>query len=362
MRSASRAAGSALLALGLWGCSINIVRVKAGRPLDIAGYETLEVGTTTREEAVDRLGAPEKVEWKTDEDYLWWLYEDVVEAGIRFQVPPPPLSSVFGYRHNILRLSELSEDVSRIFLVFDEEGVLERKSLQLSRTYRQPSEGPDRLVTHIAPRFDHSFYVFGDGGARSYQTMFHDGFRAGLDLGFHPIPVATIFASGSYQEFQGDKFGTTILTGPPPGVSTQVQASADDLRLYQLELGLRLSAPLSLLWNFTDFDEVKRIFMEEDFETIRGFRIFLEAAAGGSYNEAVAVDVGGVPAGDLYDDGFGLTSTVRTGLEYAGKWGSIYVALTYQALSAFDEGDSPVDGSGDPFQAFFIGGGVDFRF
>jgi hypothetical protein len=362
MKGSLRAAACVLSALCLAACSINVVRVKSGKPLDVPGYEELSVGATTREGAVERLGAPTKIEWKNGEDYLWWLYEDVVEAGIRFQVPPPPLSSIFGYRHNILRLSELSEDVNRILLVFGEDEVLERKSLHLSPSYRPPPEGPRVPRTLIAPRFDHSFYMVGDGGVRSFQTIFHDGFRAGLDLGFQPIPVATIFASGSYQEFQGDRFGTTVLAGPPPGVSTQVQASADDLKLYQLELGLRLTAPLRLLWAFTDFEEVKRIFFEEDLATTRGFRFFLEAAVGGSYNEAVPVDIDGVPAGDLYDAGFGFTSTIRVGLEYAGKWGAVYTALTYQALSAFPEGDSPLDGSSDPFQAFYIGGGVDLRF
>jgi hypothetical protein len=344
------------------GCGINIVRAKAGNPLDVKGYEDLEVGTTTRNESVDRLGAPEKLEWKNGKDYLWWIYADLVETGIRFQVPPPPLNSILGYRHSLLRLSEQSDEQNRILLVFDEEGTLEHKSLHLSRAYRPPPETPRVPLFHISPRFDQSFYIVGDGGVRSYQTIFHDGFRAGLDWGFHPLPVATIFLSGSYQEFQGDHFGTTVLTGPPPGVKTQVVAAADDLRFYQLELALRLTAPVSLLWNFTDFEEVKRVLFEEDLGTIRGFRFFLEGAIGASYNESVAVSISDVPAGDLYDAGFGPTSTIRAGLEYAGKWGSIYTAVTYQILSGLPEGDSPLDGSGTAFQTFFIGGGVDVRF
>jgi hypothetical protein len=119
---------------------------------------------------------------------------------------------------------------------------------------------------------------------------------------------------------------------------------------------------VSLLWNFTDFEEVKRVLFEEDLGTIRGFRFFLEGAIGVSYNESVAVSISDVPAGDLYDAGIGPTSTLRVGLEYAGRWGSIYTAVTYQILSALPDGNSPLDGSGTAFQTFFVGGGVDLRF
>ena len=141
-----------------------------------------------------------------------------------------------------------------------------------------------------------------------------------------------------------------------------VVAAADDLRFYQLEVGLRLTAPVNILWRFMDFDEVKRVLFEDDLGTIRGFRIFVEGAIGASYNESVPVSISGVPAGNLYDDGIGPTSTIRVGLEYAGKWGSIYTAVTYQILGALPDGNSPLDGSGTAFQTFFVGGGVDLRF
>ena len=91
MRDVLRAICAAAAVI-LPGCGINIVRVKSGNPLDVKGYDEVQVGTTTRNESVDRLGPPEKLEWKNGKDYLWWIYADVVETGIRFQVPPPPFN------------------------------------------------------------------------------------------------------------------------------------------------------------------------------------------------------------------------------------------------------------------------------
>src|SRR5262245_23702874 len=43
------------------GCRIDILRIRSGTPLKKEEFEKLEVKKTTRSEALDALGAPEKV-------------------------------------------------------------------------------------------------------------------------------------------------------------------------------------------------------------------------------------------------------------------------------------------------------------
>src|SRR5687768_11842446 len=82
------------------GCQIDIVRFRGGRAVHPAEFERLEVKKTTRNEVLDRLGAPEKAEYKSGDDYFWYLHTDTVDAGVRFQFPP--FSSILGYQHTYL--------------------------------------------------------------------------------------------------------------------------------------------------------------------------------------------------------------------------------------------------------------------
>ncbi|HVR74841.1 MAG TPA: hypothetical protein VMT52_10935 [Planctomycetota bacterium] len=331
------------------GCQIDIVRTRGGKAVHPADFERLEVQTTTRNEVLDRLGAPEKAEWKSGEDYFWYLHTDTILTGVRFQFPP--FGSVLGYKHTFLQMNENSEETDAMALVFGEDGVLKRKSLRLSKAYEAPGEDLAGWWFHFVPHFEHSLLLQGDGGIVDYNRMFDNGLRAGLNLGFQPVPVLTLLVSGNFQEYQGRavrKSGSRV--------------SFDDLQLYQVEIGIRLSAPLSLLGTLTDFDTVKRVLFDDNLSKSRGLRFFLQGTTGLSRSSNVRVKVDGVRAGNFYDGHIGLTGTLEAGLEHNWTWGSAHIGILYQSVDAFDEGNTTLDDRGDSFQGLFVGGGIGVKF
>ena len=90
----------ALLVAGS-GCRLDIIRLRSGRLVESQEFESLDVGTTTLEETLDTLGAPDRVEWKNGDDFIWYDYADELDVGLRFRIP----STVFGYQHSFLRMS-----------------------------------------------------------------------------------------------------------------------------------------------------------------------------------------------------------------------------------------------------------------
>ncbi|MBI4600644.1 MAG: hypothetical protein HY721_01660 [Planctomycetes bacterium] len=363
-RRLARPAGAAALVsvvslaslAALPGCRIDILRLRGGNPIDREKFEKLEVLKTTRAEAVDQLGAPEKVEWKSGRDFLWYLYGDTVDTGVRFQFPP--FRSFFGYQHTFLRMNEKSEDVDAMQLVFDESGVLEQKSLRLAESRRGPvgpgsgsGSGDRGWRLHVGGYFDHSLRLQGDGGVADYDKLFKNGFRTGVTVGWQPVPAAMFLVGASYQEYQGDavrRSGSRI--------------ALDDLQLWQGEVGIRLSAPLSLLYELADFEEVKKVLFTEDFEAWQGLRFYVQGTTGGTYNANLPVKVDGVRRGNFYDRGAGFSGTLEGGIEYAWSFGTVHAGVLYQSLDAFDEGASSLDDRGDAFQALLVGGGASLKF
>lgn len=353
------------------GCRIDILRIRAGTPLKKDEFEKLEVKKTTRSEALDALGAPEKVEWKNGDDYFWYLYADTVDTGIRFQFPP--FRSVFGYQHNFLRLDENADEVNAIQLVFDQHGVLKQKSLRLSEAYRAPPEHPSGWKIHLMPNVEYSAILGGDAGIKAYDRLFKDGYRAGLDVAFQPLPVFSLIASGSYQEHQGDHFPSPgkfpgIPAVPVPGVpgipavAKGDRLSFDDLKLYQLEIGIRLSAPISILSSFTDFEEVKKVLFEEDLNKLKGFRIYVQATTGGAINSRVPVKSKEIPIGNYFDRRFRFSTNIGMGIEYVGRYGSIYSGLAYQSIEAFDQGNTTLHDNAEGFATVLLVAGASVSF
>jgi len=351
-RRGARAA--AVLALGavLAGCTLDITRVRGGSSIEKKDYEALSVEQTTRADTLARLGAPDKVEWKLGKDYWWYFYADYINVGLRFQIPPPPFSSYSGYRHNLLRLSEESDAVSSLALVFDEKEVLQQKSLRLSESYTPPDPDAVRSRFVLTPRFDYSVHLYGDGDVDKFSDIFKNGYRAGLDLGWQMAPVATLILGGSYQEHQGDSFGD----------GSGGKASADDLRLYQVEIGIRLGVPLRLIPDILDFDKVMRELFSDDLRKAVGWRLYLQGTTGFTVNSSVDVSLNGVPAGNLYGAGIGFSGGLGAGIEYSSDRFSAYAGVDYHSIDPFNDGGSPLEDDPGAFQALLVGGGVIVKF
>lgn len=334
------------LASAASGCHIDIVRVRAGRPLPLQVYEDLAVQKTTRGEVLEKLGAPEKAEWKS-KDYFYYLYRDSTLAGVRFQFPP--FRSAFGYQHTFLTLQEGGEDLNAIQLVFDEAGVLEEKSLRLSSQQEEVAKTKPNTISafHLTPHFEHSVLLLGDGGFRDYDRLFENGFRAGLAFDYQPYPIVALFLDTAYQEHQGSNLSARGM-----------RFGVDDLELFTANVGVRLEAPISLLWNLSDVETVQRLFVDDNVQATQGLRFFLSGSTGIVVNGNVPLKVDGVRSGNLYDNGLGFAGEAGAGLLYAWPWGQVYVNAIYQILDPFDRGNSPVDDKGSAFQTVLVGGGV----
>jgi hypothetical protein len=340
-----------LLLLGslvaLAGCRLDIFRLREGKTIDKESFEKLEVKKTTLEDALEALGAPDKLEWKSGDDYLWYYYADTLDVGLRFRVP----FSFFGYEHNFLILSEGSDYLNTLQLVFNEKQVLEQKSLHLSSAYQPSPEDKAGWKLHFTPRIEHSVLLQGDAGVDDYRKVFQNGYRAGLDIGWQPVPVFTFLATGSYHEYQGD----SLKDGAD-------RIRFGNLQLYQMEIGVRLAAPVSLVAKLDDFEEVKRVLFEEDLSRSQGFRIYFQGTTGATINSNVPVKVNGARSGNFYNNSVQFSGTLGAGVEYGWSWGAAYLGVSYVSIDPFDKGNSPVKDDNSAFQSFLVGGGIDLKF
>jgi hypothetical protein len=348
-----RATLAAAALLPLAACRLDIVRLREGTPLPRGTYEDLEVGRTTLEETLARLGAPERVEWKSGEDYLSYQYGDTVDVGLRLRLP----FSIFGYQHNFFRLSENSDYLNTLQLVFDEKRILEAKSFHVSQAYadtpvREAEAGASggwRL--HVTPQVEHSVLLAGDAGVDDYAEVFQNGFRAGVEVGIQPVPVFTFLLSGSFHQYQGDSL-----------VDDGQRLAFGDLDLYQMEAGVRLSIPLSAIGSLGDAEALKRILFDEDLSRVQGFQVYLQGTTGITITSDVRVKVNGASAGRFYDNDALFSGTGAAGLRYAWSWGAAHFGGSFFALDPFNEGNSPLDDDATAFQSFLIGGGLSLQF
>ncbi|MGQ9590835.1 MAG: hypothetical protein ACUVYA_11130 [Planctomycetota bacterium] len=349
MTPAIRAASAPVLAALLAGCHLDVVRYRLGAPIDREAYERLEVGRTTRAEAVSALGAPDKLEWKSGDDYLSYLYGDRLALSLRFQFPP--FRSVFGYQHTFLRLSEASDDLDAAELVFDEDGVLRQKSLRVSGASESPAAAPRNWRLVAAAAAERSAILLGDGGFADYGDLFRPGWWTGAEIGYRPVPVAAFLVSGAYRRHDGD----SVREGPD-----LVRAGA--LELYEVEVGFRFSIPVAVFLELGDFDQVKRTLFETDPRRFAPLRLAIRTATGAAFSSDVPVSVNGLPAGDLYERAVVFSSSAGAGLEYGWPWGAVFAGVTYRRTGGLRGGDSALGENGDPFEAILFGGGLSIAF
>ena len=328
------------------GCRLDIVRVREGNPIPQTAFDQLTTGLSTREEMLESMGAPDRLEWKNGEDHIWYDYEDEVDVGIRFRLP----FSAFGYQHTFLRVSDNSMTLNTARLVFNEDALLTEKSLRVGEAYTPESSEKSGRV-QLSSRFERSVFLRGDAGVDDYDEVFEQGFRAGVDLSYQPVPVCTFLFGGSYQEYQGE----TILEGGQT-------INFDDLNLFQVEIGVRLSVPFALLSNLGDSEEIKRILFDENIDNTRGFLFYLQGTTGGTINSNVPVRIDGVRSGNFYDNALLFSGTVGGGVEYHWLWGSLRLGASYATLDPFDKGNSPVDDDATAFQSLLVGGEFSLNF
>jgi hypothetical protein len=196
-----------LAVLSVAGCHIDVVR---GRRESAAarGITRSSREKTTRSEALRPLGAPEKVEWKNGKDYFWYLYRDGIDTGFVSSSRPSALSSATSTR--FLRMDEAAADTNAIQLVFDENNVLEHKSLRLPDAYEDPNKPAGQWVFSFDTSAEYSFMMLGDGGVRDFEDIFHKGYRVSGTIGFQPAPVVTLLGRFGYERHEGASFDAGI--------------------------------------------------------------------------------------------------------------------------------------------------------
>ena len=332
--------------LPLPGCRLDFTRTQRGQPLRFDDFHELQPRETRREDAVERLGAPDRVRWESGKSRLTWEHEDSTFIQLRLQVP----FSIFGYRHNLFQYFEDQRNVNAMDLLFDESGLLEQKTLRLHDAYKTPHEpGSWRLV--LTPRFEHSFLLLGDADFQDYDEIFDDGFVAGFDLGIQPVPPAVVKLGGRYQIHDG----RTISAG-----TTRV--SFDDLELFTAEASVRLQLPLRILFDTEQLQNVWTLLLEDDPAVFEGWLVFLEAGLGVTFNGNVPVALDGMPGGNFFDAGPGLSSSIGVGIEYSWEGISVQAAFVYRTSDGFDEGNSPLPADADRFQSFLGMASVSLKF
>ncbi|MBN1442267.1 MAG: hypothetical protein JXA90_06135 [Planctomycetes bacterium] len=337
------------------GCSLDVARVRSGEPLKLDRFEELEEGKTTKIEALEKLGAPDRVSWETDQERLFWDRLDTYYASIRFQLP----LSLYGYRHNLYQYFRGQDQYNTMELLFDEEGVLEQKSLRLPAAYRE--ERPESSWRwHIAPRFEHSFLLMGSGDFDDYRKIFRNGYAAGLDVGVQPVAPLIFSLGGAYQSYAGRPGTRSFLDEDENIVPRRV--SPDDLDLYTLEAKIRLQVPLRLFADAESFRDFWTILLDEAPETHDGWAVFVEAGVGATYNENVPVAIDGARRGNLFDSSIQLSSSGTTGIEYSARRISARLGIIFRAQDGFDEGSSPLEADAESFQSWGAFASVALKF
>lgn len=344
-----RLAGWVGLLLLSAGCHVDVVRYRLDEPVSREAYEKLEVGSTSLCEAVSELGAPQKVEWKNGDDYLWYLYGDRLSVGLRFRFPP--FRSIAGYQHTFLRLSQATEDLDAIQLVFDEEGILRQKSIRLSAWSEQPEYPGRRWRLVVSASAERSALLFGDGGFADYDDIFEPGWCAQGELGYRPVPIVAIVVSGTYRRHGGESLreGADVV-------------KVEDLELYGLEAGFRFALPLRIFLELGDFRRLQRTLLETDPERFGSLRLYLRTTTGATLSDDLPVSVNGAAAGRWYRRSFVLSSSAGAGIEYGWSWGAAFAGVTYRRTGAFRGGDSPLKDDGEAFEALLFGGGLSIAF
>jgi len=335
-RSLHRAIGWLFCLLALSGCRLDVRRVRSGTPLKFEEFEELNVGESRRDDALEKLDAPDEVDWENDKARLTWKHLDATLLQLRLQLP----LAFFGYRHTLFQYFENSDLVNEMELVFDKDGFLEQKDLRLPDAYkREPTKvGSWRL--HFTPRFEHSLFLIGDADFRDYSELFENGIVAGLEVGVQPVAPVTLALGGRYQNFQGETFA----------LNDGSLIALDDLELFTLELLLRFQLPLRV---FSEgIENLWVIMLEDDPADHDGWVFFVEGGVGVTVNENVALWDDGVLQGDFFQSGAGLSNSLATGLEYSWENVSVRAGVSARSTDAFDAGNSGfATGNADSFSA-----------
>lgn len=334
------AASIALIALS--GCRLSIGRVRSSRPLDVDSYERFAEGVTRREEVLRSLGAPDRVRWENGQARLTWEHIDATLLQARVQLP----LSFFGYRHDLFRYFHNREHANVMDLVFDEDHVLQEKSLRLPDAYRFEEPEGRKWRIHLAPRLEHSVLLIGDADFRDYADLFENGPLVGLDLGLQPVAPLTLQIGGRASQHDGKSFLS----------STGERISVEELDLYILEASVRLQVPLRIFASAESLQNAWTLVLRRDPAEHDGWICFIEAGLGVVYNEDVPVRVDGAPSGDLFDDGIGFTNSVAAGLEYSWSNLSLRGGVVYRRADGFDGDGGPIDS--DESSAFQSLGGM----
>jgi len=329
------------------GCSLEISRTRINVPLDQEAFQELEVGRTTRSDALKKLGAPDLLEYKGERDHLWYLHKDDTQVGLRFRSP----ISLFGYRHTFARLNVDAEDTSAMRLIFTNDGVLEKKSLRMAAAYSTPEITTPGWRIYLMPRYGYAPLDFGDGGQEDYGDLFSSGHLFGGYLGILPNPYFMILLGGNYQLHNG----SSLSTG---GVHLEM----GDLRMYQLEVGGRFQVPPRFFVSFWDIDKLKELFYTDDLSRYEGLRFIFQWTLGGTINEDVGVKIDGVPGGTYFDKSVAFSTTIGVGLEYRWRRLGIFGTADYQLIGPFRGGTAPLNTDAGDYQSLIVGGGLSFRF
>lgn len=344
------ASGLAVIALLASGCHLDLTRIQRGTPLNIEAYEKLETSKSTLTEALQELGAPDRVEWKTGKDYIWYYHEDTTRLGIRFRIPDPAMN--LGISYSPVEIDGSSETTNQIALVFDESHVLERKSLRLSDSYSRFAEEDPGWSIYLQPRGGVSPYFFGDGGEKNWDDLFSHGAYAGLELGLLPAPFFTLLIGVTYHTYPGEDFTTRGL-----------EVSMDDLELYQAEIGGRLNFPFEFFTKFWDFEQVKSLFYSSDVRRYEGAVVFFKWTLGVNYNEEVRATIDGQDGGVYFDQTLALSTSIGGGFEYRWNAFGLFLEALWHTADPFEDNDgSTLDTDADGLSNILVGGGLSFRF
>lgn len=348
------------------GCAVDVSRSRNGTPIDIDAYESLETGKSTLHETLGLLGAPDRLEFKSDDDYLWYLHRDTSHLGLRLQSPLPLL----GYRHTVAELTTNAAETDTVTLVFDDDNVLSQKSIRLSQSQQELRETEEIDWEYfLIPTFGHSLQNFGDAGEVDFDELFDDGNVFGLQFGVMPVPFFMFLIGANYQVYNANTFRTVFDEGQPdeddegdPDATSKI--SVEDLELFQVEIGGRVQFPPAFFAKFWKLDELKMLFYSPDVRNHQGSFFYVKWALSGTYVPEVDVEVDGVEAGTYFDESYVLASTIGGGLEYAyGPFGA-YLELLYQIIRPFDEGNvgGGIDTEASDFSNLLLSGGLNFRF
>jgi len=243
-------------------------------------------------------------------------------------------------------------DTNAMRLVFDTgQYVLQDKSLRLAPAFARPDPTPQEWGFEIIPRYGFSPLLVGDAGQEKYSDLFSYGQLFGGYLGAFPVPYFMLLAGGNFQEYQGDHF-----------TSRGLSVSVEDLHLYQFEVGGRFELPKEFFEGLADFDKLKRLFSTNDLSRHQGFFTYFQWTLGGTYNEEVFAEIQGAPSGTYFEKSFGLSNSVGIGVEYLWKRLGVTGGVEYQTISAFDEGNAPLDTDAKGLGSVVLTAGLCWRF